>query len=152
MTNVRSLVVAALLLVAAGLYLWPAPGDAQPTPPAASTTENTAAADRPNSGDTAGPSGGISGLPTIAVADLPPEALDTLDAIAAGGPYDFAKDDSIFQNREGILPDREHGYYREYTVVTPGEDERGARRIVSGADGEQYYTDDHYGSFSEIVG
>ncbi len=151
MTNARSLVVAVLLLVAAGVYVWQGANDPEPAATAAQETaqssDDTAASEEPEP-----PVAGISGLPTIAVDDLPPEALDTLAAIADGGPYDFSKDDSIFQNREGILPDREQGYYREYTVVTPGEDDRGARRIVTGADGEQYYTDDHYDSFSEIVG
>ena len=92
-----------------------------------------------------------SDLPTIRPADLPNEALDTLVLIGDGGPYPFRQDDGIFQNREGFLPDEPQGHYREYTVVTPGEDDRGARRIVSGADGELYYTSDHYASFSEIV-
>ena len=157
MTNVRSLVVAALLLVAAGLYVWQAPGESSSAPTADSTTQPTIqttaepAAEPTTEAGTEAEVEGVSGLPVIAIGDLPPEALDTLDAIADGGPYEFAKDDSVFQNREGILPDREQGYYREYTVVTPGEDDRGARRIVSGADGEAYYTDDHYDSFSEIV-
>ncbi|MEZ5341580.1 MAG: ribonuclease domain-containing protein [Acidimicrobiales bacterium] len=60
-------------------------------------------------------------------------------------------DDSVFQNREGILPTQERGYYREYTVVTPGSDDRGARRIVAGEAGDLYYTADHYDSFKEIV-
>ncbi len=93
----------------------------------------------------------FSDLPPIAPADLPLEALDTLALIASDGPYPFNKDDSTFQNREGFLPDFPIGHYREYTVVTPGENDRGARRIVSGADGELYYTSDHYASFSEIV-
>lgn len=160
--NVRTLVVAALLLVAAGIYVWQSPGESSPAFTADSTTQSTAQpAAEPANESTNEPTieagndaevEGVSGLPTIAVADLPPEALDTLDAIADGGPYEFSKDDSVFQNREGLLPDREQGYYREYTVVTPGEDDRGARRIVSGADGEAYFTDDHYDSFSEIVG
>ena len=93
----------------------------------------------------------FSDLTTISVEELPIEAIDTLDLIASGGPYPFSKDDSTFQNREGILPGAERGHYREYTVVTPGEHDRGARRIVAGADGGLYYTDDHYDSFREIV-
>jgi ribonuclease T1 len=92
-----------------------------------------------------------SDLPKIGGSELPPEAIETIADILAGGPYDFSNDDSVFQNREGILPSREHGYYREYTVITPGERDRGARRVVSGADGELYYTSDHYSSFSEIL-
>lgn len=93
----------------------------------------------------------FSDLPTISADALPIEALDTLSLIEAGGPYPYRQDDGIFQNREGILPDRPEGHYREYTVDTPGSPDRGARRIVSGNDGERFYTDDHYDSFREIV-
>lgn len=86
----------------------------------------------------------------VLVTDLPPEARETLALIDAGGPFPFAKDGSVFQNREGLLPEAPAGYYQEYTVVTPGETDRGARRIVTGACGEQYYTDDHYASFRII--
>lgn len=73
----------------------------------------------------------------------------TLAAIDSGElPYD--QDGQTFQNREGLLPDRPQGHYREYTVETPGSDDRGARRLVIGADGETYYTSDHYGSFTRI--
>ncbi|MEM7273736.1 MAG: ribonuclease domain-containing protein [Actinomycetota bacterium] len=92
----------------------------------------------------------ISDLPSIELNELPPEALDTLDLIARGGPYPFDRDDLVFENREGLLPDRDRGHYREYTVITPGEDDRGARRIVAGVDGERYYTADHYASFREL--
>jgi ribonuclease T1 len=92
----------------------------------------------------------FSDLEIVARSELPAEALDTLADIASGGPYDFSRDDSVFQNREGILPDRQQGHYREYTVITTGSDDRGARRIVAGSDGELYYTCDHYGSFREI--
>ncbi len=93
----------------------------------------------------------IDGLPTIATSDLPPQARDTLALIASNGPFPYAKDGSVFQNREGLLPERPRGYYREYTVETPGSPDRGARRIVSGAQGELYYTSDHYASFKRIV-
>ncbi|MDH4279988.1 MAG: hypothetical protein OEZ14_02660 [Acidimicrobiia bacterium] len=94
----------------------------------------------------------FSTLDAVAVEELPDEARTTLSLIGAGGPYPFSRDNSIFQNRERILPLRDSGHYREYTVITPGEDDRGARRVVAGADGELYYTDDHYSSFREIVG
>lgn len=93
----------------------------------------------------------FSELPLITEDQLPIEAIDTLILIDDGGPYPFDRDDLIFQNREGILPDRERGHYREYTVITPGLDHRGARRVVAGDDGERYYTQDHYESFLEIV-
>ena len=80
---------------------------------------------------------------------LPPEAHDTLRRIEAGGPYDHRQDGGTFQNRERLLPSRPRGYYREYTVETPGSRDRGARRIVAGGDPpvEYFYTDDHYRSF-----
>lgn len=92
-----------------------------------------------------------SGLPWISESELPPEAVETLRLIDAGGPFPYeGKDGSTFGNFEGVLPDEPDGYYREYTVPTPGEDDRGARRIVTGRGGEYYYTDDHYESFSRI--
>ena len=91
-----------------------------------------------------------SGLAWVDAEDLPPEARDTLDLIDAGGPFPHDQDDETFFNREGLLPDQPEGYYREYTVETPGEDDRGARRIVAGDGGEYYWTADHYASFSRI--
>lgn len=99
---------------------------------------------------TRGPPDRIDGLPVITLEELPSEALDTLALIASGGPFPFRQDGVTFQNRERILPRKPAGYYREYTVVTPGASTRGARRIVAGAEGELYYTDDHYASFSRI--
>jgi len=75
---------------------------------------------------------------------------DTLAAIEAGGELPYDQDGSTFQNREALLPDREGGYYREYTVVTPGSDDRGARRLVIGDGGDTWYTRDHYDSFVQI--
>jgi len=94
----------------------------------------------------------------IAAAALPVEARATLAQIKAGGPFAYAKDGSVFGNRERLLPPRSRGYYREYTVKTPGERGRGARRIVAGSgdsgdarsSGEYYYSDDHYNSFRRI--
>lgn len=101
-------------------------------------------------GSPAGPLAAFSELPPILVTELPSEALDTLDLIAAGGPYPFDRDGLLFENREGLLPAEPLGHYQEFTVVTPGVPTRGARRIVAGADGELYYTEDHYASFFEI--
>jgi ribonuclease T1 len=84
------------------------------------------------------------------IADLPPEARQTLARIAAGGPHPYRRDGAVFHNREGRLPARPSGYYREYTVRTPGAGDRGARRVVVGEDGERYYTPDHYRSFQRI--
>jgi len=82
---------------------------------------------------------------------LPIEARQTLALIKAGGPFPYSQDGKTFQNREKILPRKQRGYYREYTVKTPGAKDRGARRIVAGRDGEYYYTDDHYRSFRRII-
>jgi ribonuclease T1 len=82
---------------------------------------------------------------------LPPEARQMLLLIKAGGPFRYAQDGKPFQNREKRLPRQERGYYREYTVKTPGARDRGARRIVAGRNGEYYYTDDHYRSFKRII-
>ncbi|MEU7297806.1 ribonuclease domain-containing protein [Streptomyces exfoliatus] len=98
------------------------------------------------------PASRASTLPVVRVADLPPEARETLELIARGGPFPYAKDGAVFGNFERILPRRPRGHYREYTVPTPGERDRGARRIVTGGSGETYYTDDHYESFREVVG
>lgn len=93
----------------------------------------------------------IDGVPTVRYEELPPEAHATIALIEQGGPFPYEKDGAVFQNREGRLPPRPSGYYREYTVVTPGEGDRGARRIVTGGGGEFYYTDDHYASFERVV-
>jgi ribonuclease T1 len=92
----------------------------------------------------------IRSIETIAVGALPPEAKATLKLIKRGGPFPYHKDGTVFNNREGRLPAHKRGYYREYTVKTPGRRDRGARRIIAGADGEFYYTDDHYNTFRLI--
>jgi ribonuclease T1 len=90
-------------------------------------------------------------LKTIAVAQLPPEARATLALIRQRGPFPYERDGVVFGNFERRLPIRERGYYREYTVPTPGVSHRGARRIVAGRQDELYYTSDHYRSFRRIV-
>ena len=84
------------------------------------------------------------------VADLPPEARATLSLIKAGGPFPYPQDGRTCGNRAQRLPLRDRGYYREYTVPTPGARDRGARRIVAGNGGEYYYTADHYRTFRRI--
>ena len=83
---------------------------------------------------------------------LPAEAVATLKLIQRGGPFPHRRDGTVFQNRERLLPQRPRGYYREYTVPTPGTSDRGARRFVAGGDPPEvfYYTDDHYRSFRRI--
>jgi ribonuclease T1 len=85
------------------------------------------------------------------VAQLPVQARQTLSLIAVGGPYPYPKDGTTFGNREGLLPRQPSGFYSEYTVVTPGSADRGARRIVAGDDGSRFYTADHYASFREVI-
>jgi ribonuclease T1 len=94
---------------------------------------------------------GYAPLGEVALADLPPEARTTVALIRSGGPFPYRKDGVTFGNRERLLPPAPRGYYREYTVPTPGARDRGARRIVAGSSGELYYTDDHYRSFRRIL-
>jgi ribonuclease T1 len=86
----------------------------------------------------------------VTLAELPPQARETVELIRQGGPFPYARDGVTFANREGRLPREKRGYYREYTVKTPGERTRGARRIIAGKGGELYYTDDHYNHFRRI--
>jgi ribonuclease T1 len=87
----------------------------------------------------------------IPVQKLPIEGRQTLALIQANGPYPYQQDGRTFGNREKLLPARPRGYYREYTVKTPGARDRGARRIVAGQGGELYYSEDHYRSFRRII-
>ena len=92
----------------------------------------------------------------ISIDELPAEARRTLALIKAGGPFPYQRDGVVFGNREGLLPKKERGYYREYTVKTPGAKDRGARRIVAGGCGEYacieyFYSADHYRSFRRII-
>jgi len=93
----------------------------------------------------------VSGLRTVAMAELPQQARDTLALIDKGGPFPYDRDGIVFGNNERILPQRQRGYYREYTVPTPGSRDRGARRLVVGGGGDVYYTDDHYASFRQVT-
>ncbi len=92
----------------------------------------------------------------IALQDLPKEGQQTYQLIRQGGPFRYEKDGTVFGNRERLFPAAKRGFYREYTVKTPGERSRGARRIVCGGEEPQvpkqcFYTQDHYASFREIV-
>jgi ribonuclease T1 len=95
-------------------------------------------------------------IPDVPAAELPQEARETLARIKRGGPFPYRRDGTAFRNFEHRLPVKSRGYYREYTVPTPGARDRGARRIVAGAggdaptSGEYYYTDDHYATFRRI--
>lgn len=107
-------------------------------------------------GAAARPPDSPAAMAPIAWSALPPEAQDTHQLIRSGGPFPYRKDGSVFGNRERLLPLRERGHYREYTVRTPGSPDRGARRIVCGGKPPTspeacYYTADHYASFRRIV-
>ncbi len=114
--------------------------------PAPSPTATTTPAPGGASDETAArPSSPAASLPAF----LPPEARDTLALIARGGPFPHRQDGEVFGNYEHLLPDEPRGYYREYTVETPGANDRGARRIITGGNPPvvYYYTGDHYRSF-----
>lgn len=116
------------------------------------TTGTTGA---PSASSTA-PTGGSSTDPTSGLAwinesALPSQAAHTLAEIRSGGPYDYPRNDGVvYHNNNRVLPKKSDGYYHEYTVKTPGSQTRGARRIIAGADGELYYTADHYSTFRRI--
>jgi ribonuclease T1 len=114
-------VIARILLALAFLFCLSMPAIAQKAPPAPAIAQVE-----------------------VPLASLPPEAIATVKLIHKGGPFPYARDGIIFSNREELLPKQKRGYYREYTVKTPGDRTRGARRIVAGAAGELYYSDDHY--------
>jgi ribonuclease T1 len=122
-------IVGALLLA---LWAWSqfAPSRTAVAPAAGTATETPAAA---------------GALPAF----LPAEARQTVQRVLDVGPHPYRQDGGVFQNRERLLPGRPVGYYREFTVTTPGSRDRGARRLVTGGDPprEFYYTDDHYRSF-----
>jgi ribonuclease T1 len=123
------------------------PGAASTAEPGPGAASGTPAAPAPPAPAAENP----SGLPEVGESALPAEGRRVLNLIRAGGPYRYSQDDQAFGNFERILPRRDRGYYREYTVPTPGEPDRGARRIVAGAGGDKYYTDDHYESFRFIA-
>lgn len=138
--------IAALVLL--GVWVWSQqPRDVLPPGPG------------PDSGQVVRPDVSPSGSPSTTLpatrngdrypAFLPIEAHAVLQRIERGGPYEYRQDGGVFQNRERQLPDRPRGYYREFTVGTPGSRDRGARRIVTGGEPpvEYWYTDDHYRSF-----
>lgn len=93
----------------------------------------------------------IAGFDTTTPDQLPSQARHTLALIAQGGPFPYRQDGAVFQNRERVLPRQASGYYHEYTVETPGSDDRGARRIITGAAGEIFYTADHYATFVQVL-
>ncbi|MDL5366265.1 ribonuclease domain-containing protein [Xanthomonas sp. NCPPB 2654] len=137
------LLIAAIVLLAAGLWGIRAlqqPPHPQFAPALTNPAAPPAPAPRPPT-----PPASSDPLPPF----LPPEARATIALIQRGGPFPHRQDGSVFGNRENRLPSRPRGYYREYTVDTPGLEHRGTRRIVTGGDPPDvwYYSDDHYASF-----
>ncbi|WP_432396897.1 ribonuclease domain-containing protein [Pseudarthrobacter sp. L19] len=150
--------LAVLVLVVAGI---PRTGDSpsiatSPAQTSAAASAGVSASAKPSGGPAAArPTGtGVanpSKLPEVKASELPAEARQVLVLIARGGPYPYSRDNITFGNFERVLPQKPSGYYREFTVPTPGESDRGARRIIAGDAGEKYYTADHYSSFSFIA-
>lgn len=134
---------AVLALVVLGVLLLRSGTEAQTAAPRPLTSTTTSASTSTSDPET--------GLPLVALSSLPQEAQRTVRLIERGGPFPYAKDGATFGNRERLLPAQRPGWYREYTVRTPGEDDRGARRIVTGdGDRQLFWTDDHYQSFSRV--
>lgn len=158
--RLRSLVVLLVAMAAAAWWLLSGQDDpgAEPGPRhGAGKTSEPAEIGPAGPQDPSGP-GDVdpdTGLHWVAYDALPAQAHDTLRLIDQGGPFPYERDGITFGNFEGLLPDRPRGYYREYTVPTPGLDHRGARRIVTGGpprEPEQYFwTKDHYASFERIA-
>jgi ribonuclease T1 len=127
------LALAAALGVGYAVQAWDdgAPGDApRVTVSAGATAESTAAE---------------------ALSALPPQVAVTVGLIEHGGPFPYPRNDGVvFHNFEHRLPTEPDGYYHEYTVPMPGSPDRGERRIVTGRNGEYWYTDDHYESFERV--
>ncbi|MFE2286581.1 ribonuclease domain-containing protein [Streptomyces sp. NPDC059443] len=130
----------------------------KPAPAAASTSTRSSAG--PSAGVGAVPSGSgaptatpgwAKGMATVRADALPQQARDVLALIDKGGPYQYRQDGTVFGNFEKVLPQKKRGYYHEFTVKTPGERDRGARRIVTGEGGEFFYTDDHYETFKAVL-
>ena len=137
----RLLPLLVLIALVGWLYFKPTPhGQVNTAPPAGSQARVDT---MPPASDQA-----QGGCPVL-LGFLSQEALQTIKLIESGGPFPHRQDGTVFGNREGLLPPQARGYYHEYTVETPGADNRGARRIITGGTPPAiyYYTDDHYGSF-----
>lgn len=97
------------------------------------------------------PSCGDANVTETPVGSLPAQVAQTIALVERGGPYPYAEDGTVYQNREGILPACAASYYHLYTVPTPGTSDRGNRRLITGGDGEYYYTPDRYATFVEVI-
>lgn len=151
MRRVRRPLLALVALVAALAvgYAVQATRSDDPAPRPTTTTSTTASATASTTArTTAVPHGATDAVP---LSQLPVQARQTLDLIRRGGPYPYpTHDGSVFRNSEHRLPVEPAGFYREYTVPTPGSEDRGARRIIAGRDGTYWYTADHYDTFRRI--
>lgn len=150
-----AVVVLVLLLVAVLVGLLRSGGleTGAPATTASASSPRVTKATGPSTGPTrsAGTRDPQSGLRVVADGELPREAQATVTLIDAGGPFPYPKDGVTFGNNERLLPAHPRGWYREYTVLTPGAQDRGARRIVTGDDDQlMFYTADHYGSFVQV--
>jgi ribonuclease T1 len=104
----------------------------------------------PSVGDRPSVVSSTAGMPVRPLSQLPPQAAQMWQLIQHGGPFRYRQDGTAFGNREGRLPPRQSGFYREYTVPTPGEHDRGSCRLITGGGAELYYTGDHYVSFVAV--
>jgi guanyl-specific ribonuclease Sa len=139
----RRLTVALVGLLALVVIGWFVKDNSSGTPPENTTKPVVTSAAQ---GETV--PGSNSGLDVEALSKLPAEAGKTWKLIEAKGPFPYPRNDGVtFQNREKRLPAKDSGYYKEYTVPTPGSPDRGARRIITGSEKEVFYTGDHYSSF-----
>ena len=149
--RLKAVAAVAALLVLGLLALWGGTGTGTADPAPAVKSDATPAAGGRSTVSTARGTDPESGLPWVELLSLPPEAQQTVRLIERGGPFPYSRDGTRFGNRERLLPPRAADYYREYTVPTPGEDDRGARRIVTGDDDrELFWTQDHYASFARV--
>lgn len=156
MKDKRAAVGLVLAILAAAFLFWSQGGDPAGTATASGPAPSSLASPAHAASDGGGyvGSGGTdprTGLQLVEVDDLPAAARRTLALIDAGGPFPEYEDGSTFHNFERILPVRPDGYYTEYTVPTPGADDRGARRIVAGERDDFFYTPDHYATFARII-
>jgi guanyl-specific ribonuclease Sa len=136
-------------LIALVVFGWVFKDLAGGTSPALPSSSSSASV-RPSAGSAAGTSipGTDSGLKVQALSSLPAQAAETWKLIEKNGPFPYPRNDGVaFQNREKRLPAQSAEYYREYTVPTPGSQDRGARRLVTGSKQEVFYTGDHYETF-----
>ncbi len=90
-------------------------------------------------------------MEAVAENRLPEGAKHTLDLINSGRRYPGFRNNIVFHNKEKQLPARPDGYYKEWTVRTKGKTGRGKSRLVSGQNGELFFTMNHYKSFRWVV-